>query len=137
MLAFRNLLLVGPAFLFGFMTMEFVQADATNTVANVADENETAVTQTPPDSGWRRTNAGWVQTAGWLVPSSGTDEAPATKLHPALIVAFVVLVSFGGLVAFDPVVRKRRQWIKSDEVLIREWSTRMRRHAEKSHGDFL
>lgn len=86
-------------------------------------------------SGWRRTESGWVQTDSWITSSSSTRETPATRLHPGLIAAFVVLVSIGGLLAFDPAIRRRRErLIKSDQTLIRNWGRQLRESADSYDG---
>ena len=77
-------------------------------------------------SGWRRTATGWENTDDWTTSSSSTGETRATNLHPGLIAAFVVLVSLGGLLAFDPLFRRRRL-VKSDKALIQNWGVRLRR----------
>ena len=89
------------------------------------------------DQGWRRTDQGWVRTADWTVSSSGTEQAHATRLHPCLIAAFVLLVSTAALLTFEPLVHRRQQKLKSDQALIQKWAQRMRRWAAANRKDCL
>ena len=90
------------------------------------------------EQGWRRTDQGWVQTADWTVSSSGTDQAQATRLHPSLIAAFILLVSTGALLAFEPLIRRSNRGVKkSDQALIQSWGRRMRHRTRVSRRDCL
>ena len=103
-----------------------------NSVSHVMAEVDSSSVQaakqaSPVVSGWRRTESGWVQTDQWVTSSSSTNESRATQLHPALIAAFVILVSLGGLLAFDPLIHRRpKRWLKSDRVLLRDWGRQLR-----------
>ncbi len=85
-------------------------------------------------SGWRRLDSGWVQTDDWTTSSSSTGQATATRIHPGLIASFVVLVSIGGLLGFEPAFRRRRaKTILSDSSLIQSWAFRLRNRVDSEN----
>ena len=55
---------------------------------------------------WRRTAQGWVSNLAWESQQAKWDPPPATGLHPFLVTSFQLLLSVGGLLAFDHAVEK-------------------------------
>ena len=61
---------------------------------------------------WRRTAQGWVSNIEWETQQAKWDPPPATGLHPFIVTSFQLLLSVGGLLAFDRAVE---QATRSDE----------------------
>lgn len=64
-------------------------------------EADLATPSTAPsqDNGWRRTSHGWQSNTGWP-PSSPRVAQEPNLCHPLVVVALVILLSIGGLIAF-------------------------------------
>ena len=67
-----------------------------------AIEQQQPVTSVSELDSWRRTNAGWEQTTNWQVsatPEVSANPPFATRLHPLIVAALVMLFSLAALVA--------------------------------------
>lgn len=49
--------------------------------------------------GWRRTADGWEDSSSW--PTRDDRDSSFSRLHPALVASFQMLVSLGSLLAFE------------------------------------
>lgn len=85
-----------------------------------------------PETGWRRTIEGWEQVGSWKTSSDGQQHAQATRIHPGLVAALILLVSLAALLAFDPVVEscRRKSNAEAQRLLLKRWARRLRRRAE-------
>ena len=55
---------------------------------------------------WRRTAQGWASNLEWESRQSKWNPPPATDVHPAVMTSFQLLLSIGGLLAFDRAFEK-------------------------------
>ncbi len=85
-----------------------------------------------PETGWRRTVAGWEHVGNWRTSSDGQKHTQATHLHPGLVAALILLVSLAALLAFDPVVKSYRNMsgVEPHRLLLKRWAHRLRKRAE-------
>jgi hypothetical protein len=94
-----------------------------------------------PTTGWRRTVEGWERVGDWRTSSDGQNYSRATKIHPGLVAALILLVSLAALLAFDPVVEPHRKVRNAEphRLSLERWANRLRRRAESRHSpaDFL
>ena len=55
---------------------------------------------------WRRTAQGWVSNLEWESMQAKWDPPPVTGVHPVMVTSLQLLLSVGGLLAFDRAVER-------------------------------
>ena len=68
-------------------------------VGQVGDDLAASRAVAPQDESWRRTRHGWQRNTDWPQSSHGATQEP-NLCHPLVVVALVLLLSVGGLIAF-------------------------------------